>query len=48
VAWPRKKEPPITRDEVTQLMLFVMTMDWKLSRMLEEMGIDDGEAPDRP
>lgn len=44
VAWRRKKETPITRDEVTQLLM-IMRMDWKLTLILEELDIDYGEAP---
>ena len=46
VTWRRRKEVPITRDEVTQLILILMRMDWKLNLILEEMGLDYGEAPD--
>ncbi|HLG08118.1 MAG TPA: hypothetical protein VI409_05550 [Gaiellaceae bacterium] len=44
MAWRRKKETPITRDEVTQLLM-IMRMDWKLTLILEELDIDYGEAP---
>jgi hypothetical protein len=47
VAWLRKKETPITRDEVTDLILVLMRMDWKLNLILE-LNIDHGEAEDRP
>jgi hypothetical protein len=45
VSWRRRKEVPITRDEVSQLILMLMRMDWKLSLILEEMDIDGGQAP---
>lgn len=48
VARQRKTETPITRDEVTDLILMLMRMDWKLNLILEELNIDHGEAPDRP
>jgi hypothetical protein len=44
VGWRQRKETPITRDEVTQLILMIMRMDWKLNLILEELGIDDGQA----
>ncbi|MFO7572027.1 MAG: hypothetical protein R6W48_05420 [Gaiellaceae bacterium] len=43
MSWRRRKEVPVTRDEVSQLML--MRMDWKLNLILEEMDIDGGQAP---
>ena len=30
---------------VTQLILMIMRMDWKLNLILEELDIDYGEAP---
>jgi len=44
VAWRRKREPPITRDEVDDLIRLPMGMDWKLDRIMEEFGIDHGQA----
>lgn len=46
VTWRRKKEVPITRDEVNDLIRLLMGMDWKLDRIMEEMGIEDGQARD--
>jgi hypothetical protein len=47
VSWPSKKERPITRDEVTDLIRLLMGMDWKLDRIIEELGIENGETQDR-
>ena len=44
VAWRSRKETPITRDEVTHLILMIMRIDWKLNLILEELEIDHGEA----
>ncbi len=39
----RQPEPqPITRDEVTDLILLVMGIDWKLERITEELEIENG------
>jgi hypothetical protein len=48
VSWRRKKDTPITRTEVSDLIRLLMGMDWKLDRIMEEMGIENGEAQDRP
>jgi hypothetical protein len=40
------KEPPITREEVTDLIVLLMGIDWKLQRILEELEIDDGQEED--
>lgn len=44
VTWRRKNESPITRDEVSQLILMLMRMDWKQNLILDEMDIDHGQA----
>ncbi len=39
----RQPEPqPITRDEVTDLILLVMGIDWKFERITEELEIENG------
>jgi hypothetical protein len=40
--------PPLTRDEVTQLIAMFMRIEWKLDLVLEELEIDYGEEEDRP
>ena len=40
--------PPLTRDEVTQLIAMFMRIEWKLNLVLEELEIDYGEEEDRP
>jgi len=44
----RVKETPITRDEVTDLIRMLMGMAWKVDRIMEELGIENGETEDRP
>jgi hypothetical protein len=46
VSGRRRKEPPITRDEVSDLISLLMRMDWKLNLILEELGVDFGEERD--
>jgi len=43
----RKEETPITRDEVTDLIRLLLRMDWKIDRIMDELGIRDGEEEDR-
>ena len=35
--------PPLTREEVTQLIVMFMRIEWKLDLVLAEMEIDYGE-----
>jgi hypothetical protein len=43
----RSKDSPITRDEVSDLIRLLTGMDWKLDRIMEELGIGNGETQDR-
>ena len=38
--------PPLTREEVTQLIAMFMRIEWKLDLILEELEIDHGEEED--
>ena len=40
------EEPQITRDEVTDLIVLLMGIEWKLERIMEELEIDNGEEED--
>jgi len=42
----RVKETAITRAEVTDLIRLLLGMDWKLDRIMEELGIAHGEEED--
>ena len=44
MSWRQKKDTPITRAEVSDLIRLLMGMDWKLDRIMEELGIENGEA----
>ena len=35
--------PPITREEWSDLLAFIMRMDWKLDLILQELEIEHGE-----
>jgi hypothetical protein len=48
VVWRRSREHPISRDEMSALIRLLMGTDWKLDRIIEELGIENGEAEDRP
>jgi len=48
MVWRRKKEPPLTREEVSDLMRLWLGMDWKLDQIINELGIENGETQDRP
>jgi len=38
----RREPPPLTREEVSGLIVLLMGIDWKLERIMEELEIDDG------
>jgi hypothetical protein len=42
VFW-RRDEPPVTREDVTAMMVTLMTINAKLDRALELLGDEDGE-----
>jgi len=44
----RAEPPPLTREEVTQLIAMFMRIEWKLNLVLEELEIEYGEEEDRP
>ena len=38
----RPEPPPLTREEVSGLIVLLMGIDWKLERIMEALEIDDG------
>lgn len=38
--------PPLSREEWNALLAMIMSMDWKLDQIMEELEIDDGQETD--